>query len=418
MNIYDSPLYNDYVEQIKEAIDKTNISQNIFERLKYPKRSLVVSVPVKMDDGNIKTFVGYRVQHNFIKGPGKGGVRFHPNVSLSETAALAMIMTFKCALVGLPLGGAKGGVQVNPKELSKRELEALSRRYITEINMIIGPQIDIPAPDMGTNEQVMAWFMDTYAQLQGYSVPGMVTGKPIAIGGSLGRKESTGKGVAYCINFAAEKINLKIDHSTTVAFQGFGNVAIPCAAYLCKQGARIVCISDSTGAVYNKDGIDIYEAIQWKEDGKGLKDFKGGDQIKPSEIFGLDVDILVPAAEDSAIHIGNAKNVKAKIIAEAANGPITKEALDYFSQNGVFIIPDILCNAGGVIVSYFEWVQDLQSIMWDLETIDDKLCEILKDSFKMVYNKSKEHKVNMKKAAFIMAVEKLAEAMEIRGFFP
>ena len=418
MNIYDSPLYNDCVEQIKEAVEITKISSNIFERLKYPKRSLIVSVPVEMDDGNIKTFMGFRVQHNFVKGPGKGGVRFHPEVSLPETAALAMIMTLKCSLVGLPLGGAKGGVRVNPKELSKRELEALSRRYITEINMLIGPQIDIPAPDMGTNEQIMAWFMDTYAQLQGYAVPGMVTGKPIAVGGSLGRSGATGKGVAYCINFAAKKLNIKIDHSTTVAFQGFGHAAIPCATHLNKQGARIVGISDSSAAIYNKDGIDVYEAIQWKEEKKCLKDFPGAKVIGHDELLELEVDILVPAALDSAIHKGNAKNIKAKIIAEAANGPITKEALDYFSLNGTFIIPDILCNAGGVIVSYFEWVQDLQSIMWDIETIDEKLCSILKDSFKEVYNTSKKYKTNMKKAAFILAVEKLSEAMTIRGFFP
>ena len=418
MSLMESPLYRDAVAQLEKSSAIMGLDPNIMERLKYPKRALQVAVPIRLDDGTVKTFQGFRVQHNMTLGPGKGGIRFHPKVDLSETAGLAMLMTFKCALVGLPLGGAKGGIAVDPTTLSRQELQALTRRYTTEINMMVGPTIDVPAPDIGTDGQTMAWFMDTYSQLKGYTVPGVVTGKPITVGGSLGRAEATGKGVAFCINFASKKMGLKIGKDTSVAIHGFGKVAIPAAQDLRDQGARIVAISDVSGAVYNKDGIDIAKAIDWTRSGKYLKDMDGVEKITNDELLTLDVDILIPAAIDGVITAENAPNVKAKMIAEGANGPLTKEAIEIISEKGTFIIPDILCNAGGVIVSYFEWVQGLQNFFWDLGQINSKLHDILRDAFDNVYEASKQYKVDMKKAAFIAAFRRLERAMRYRGLFP
>lgn len=418
MSLFESPLFQDAYSQLEDAAAIMDLDPNILERLKYPKRALQVAVPIRLDDGTVKTFLGYRVQHNMTIGPGKGGIRFHPKVDLSETAALAMLMTFKCALVGLPLGGAKGGVQVDPNELSRQELQSLTRRYCTEINMIIGPNIDIPAPDIGTDSQTMAWFMDTYSQLKGYTVPGVVTGKPIAVGGSLGRSEATGKGVAYCVNFAAKKLDMKIDNKTTVAVHGFGKVGIPAAIDLQDQGAKIVAISDVSGAIYSAEGLDVKAAEKWVLSRKYLKDMPGVEKISNEDLLALDVDILIPAAIDGVITKENAHRVKAKIIAEGANGPITREAIDIITKNGAFIIPDILCNAGGVIVSYFEWVQGLQNFFWDLDQINGKLHDILKDAFENVYECSQTYKVNMKKAALIGALRRLERAMRLRGLFP
>lgn len=418
MSLFESPLFKDAFQQLEDAAGIMNLDPNILERLKYPKRALQVAVPIRLDDGTVKTFMGYRVQHNMTIGPGKGGIRFHPKVDLSETAALAMLMTFKCALVGLPLGGAKGGIQVDPNDLSRQELQSLTRRYCTEINMIIGPNIDIPAPDIGTDGQTMAWFMDTYSQLKGYTVPGVVTGKPIAVGGSLGRAEATGKGVAYCVNFAAKKLNMKIDTNTTVAIHGFGKVGMPAAEDLRDQGAKIVAVSDVSGAVYNPEGINVKEAIDWVNSRKFLKDLPGVKHISNEDLLALDVDILIPAAIDGVVTKENAHNVKAKIIAEGANGPLTKDAVDILTARGAFIIPDILCNAGGVIVSYFEWVQGLQNFFWDLDQINGKLHDILKQAFDNVYECSQEFDVNMKKAALIGALRRLERAMRLRGLFP
>ena len=418
MSLMESPLYQDAVAQLEESAAIMGLDPNIMERLKYPKRALQVAVPIRLDDGTVKTFQGYRVQHNMTLGPGKGGIRFHPKVDLSETAGLAMLMTFKCALVGLPLGGAKGGISVDPSTLSRQELQALTRRYTTEINMIIGPNIDIPAPDIGTDGQTMAWFMDTYSQLKGYTVPGVVTGKPITVGGSLGRAEATGKGVAFCVNFAAEKIGMKIGPDTTVAIHGFGKVGIPAAEDLKEQGAKIVAISDVSGAVYNKDGIDIDKAADFTKRGGLLKEFPGVEHISNGELLALDVDILIPAAIDGVITVDNADSVKAKMIAEGANGPLTKEAIDIIAAKGTFIIPDILCNAGGVIVSYFEWVQGLQNFFWDLDQINAKLHDILKEAFDSVYEAHQKYEVDMKKAAFIAAFKRLMRAMRYRGLFP
>jgi glutamate dehydrogenase (NAD(P)+) len=391
---------------------------NVLERLKYPKRALQVSVPVRLDDGTVKVFEGYRVQHNMTLGPGKGGIRFHPHVSLSETAALAMLMTFKCALVGLPLGGAKGGIKVDPNDLSRAELQAMTRRYTTEIAMIIGPDKDIPAPDIGTDGQTMAWLMDTYSQLHGYAIPGVVTGKPIAIGGSLGRAESTGKGVVFCINFAYEKLNKTVGTHTTVAIHGFGKVGMPAAMDLHQQGAKIVAISDVSGAIYNKNGLNIPECVEWVKQRKHLRDMPGSDHISNENLLELDVDILIPAAIDGVITKENAHRVKARMIAEGANGPLTHHAVDIITDRGGLIIPDILCNAGGVIVSYFEWVQGLQMFFWDLETVNSKLHDIMKLAFDKVWKNAEVYKINLKQAAFITSLQRLEAAMKLRGMWP
>jgi glutamate dehydrogenase/leucine dehydrogenase len=418
LSLFDSPLFQDSFNQLEVSGAIGGIDPNITERLKYPKRALQVAVPIRLDDGTVKTFQGFRVQHNMTLGPGKGGIRFHPGVDLSETAALAMLMTFKCALVGLPLGGAKGGICVDPNDLSRQELQALTRRYATEISMIVGPTIDVPAPDIGTDGQTMAWFMDTYSQIKGYTVPGVVTGKPIGIGGSLGRAEATGKGVAYCVNFAAQTLGMTIDKKTTVAIHGFGKVGVPAAEDLSAQGARIVSLGDVSGAVFCGDGIDIAKAIEYVKDTGSVKGMPGTEAITNEDLFGLDVDVLIPAAIDGVITEKNAHNVKARIIAEGANGPLTKEAIDIVSKNGSFLIPDILCNAGGVIVSYFEWVQGLQNFFWGLDEINKKLHDILAQSFKVVTETSTEFDIDMKKAGFIAALRRLDHAMRLRGLFP
>lgn len=417
--LFSSDLFQDAFEQLESAASTMGLDPNVTERLKYPKRVLQVAVPIRLDDGTVKTFVGYRVQHNMTIGPGKGGVRYHPSVGLSETAALAMLMTFKCALVGLPLGGAKGGIRVNPNELSRQELQSLTRRFATEINMAIGPSVDIPAPDIGTDSQTMAWFMDTYSQLKGYTVPGVVTGKPIAIGGSLGRRESTGKGVAFCVNFAAEKLGMELK-GARVVIHGCGKVAVPAAEHLARQGARITAISDVSGGLHAPRGLDVRKVREWVA-GRGLLkdlDLPGAEKITNDELFGLPSDVLIPAAIDSVITEANMERIKTKVIAEAANGPITKAAVQHLSDRGVFIIPDIVCNAGGVIVSYFEWVQGLQHFFWSLDEINNKLEGLLKDAFEVVFANASKHKVHMKEAAMIGALERLERAMRMRGLFP
>ncbi|HXH74666.1 MAG TPA: Glu/Leu/Phe/Val dehydrogenase [Bacteriovoracaceae bacterium] len=418
MSLFESPFFQDAFSQLESAGHTMNLDPNVLERLKYPKRALQVSVPVRLDDGSVKVFEGYRVQHNMTLGPGKGGIRYHPHVSLSETAALAMLMTFKCALVGLPLGGAKGGIKVDPTDLSRAELQAMTRRYTTEISMIIGPDKDIPAPDIGTDGQTMAWLMDTFSQMHGYAIPGVVTGKPIAIGGSLGRAESTGKGVVFCVNFAYEKMNKSVSSSTTVAIHGFGKVGMPAAHDLHAQGAKIVAISDVSGAIYNSRGLNVPECIEWVKNGKLLRQLPDCEHITNEALLELDVDILIPAAIDGVITKENASRVKAKLIAEGANGPLTHEAVDIITDRGGLIIPDILCNAGGVIVSYFEWVQGLQMFFWDLETVNKKLHDIMKLAFDKVWNNAGVYKVNMKQAAFITSLDRIQVAMRLRGMWP
>ncbi len=418
-DITSSSLYQNALSQLEKAARTDAVDPNCIERLKKPKRAIQVSVPIRLDDGTVKTFEGYRVQHNMTLGPGKGGIRFHPQVDLSETAALAMLMTFKCSLVGLPLGGAKGGVRVDATQLSRQELQGLTRRYTTEIGPFIGPDVDVPAPDIGSDGQTMAWFMDTYSQVKGYSIPGVVTGKPIVIGGSLGRRDSTGKGVAFCIQFAMKYLNKKFDENTKVAIHGFGKVAIPAANDLIEMGAKIVAVSDVSGAIYNEKGLDIERITKFTKSRRLLSEYDGDcDLISNEDLLALDVDILIPAAIDGVITEKNADKVKAKIIAEGANGPCTKEAVAILQDKGAFIIPDILCNAGGVIVSYFEWVQGLQHFFWDLEQINTKLHEILKAAFdEVVFNKDKLDS-DMKTAAMVTSIKRLSKAMRLRGMWP
>lgn len=418
MSLYHSPLYKDALAQLEMASEVMGADPNIIERLKYPKRAIQVSVPIRLDDGTVKTFEGFRVQHNMTLGPGKGGIRFHPHVDLSETTALAMLMTFKCALVGLPLGGAKGGIRVDPSQLSRQELQALTRRYATEIGPFVGPDKDIPAPDIGTDSQTMAWFMDTYSQINGYAAHGVVTGKPISVGGSLGRAAATGRGVAYCINFAYDRMDKKIGSHTTVAIHGFGKVGCPAAEDLSDQGAKIVSVSDVSGAVYAEEGLPVAKLVDWVKNGNLLNQYPGLKQISNDELLALDVDILIPAAIDGVVTKNNMETIRAKLIAEGANGPLTKEAIEYLTKKDVFILPDILCNAGGVIVSYFEWVQGLANFFWDEDEVNRKLHSILKTAFDDVMKKHTHYKVDMKTAAMIAALAKLEAAMKLRGLFP
>jgi glutamate dehydrogenase (NAD(P)+) len=424
-HIWDSSdLYRNSVEQLLEASRVMNLDPNVAERLRVPKRALIVSVPIRLDDGTVKVFEGYRVQHNMTLGPGKGGIRFHQDVNLSEVAGLAMLMTFKCSLVGLPLGGAKGGIRVDPTQLSRQEHQSLMRRYTTEINMIIGPDRDIPAPDVGTDSQHMAWMMDTFSQERGFAIPGVVTGKPIEIGGSLGRNESTGRGVVYTIVHASKHLASlgrpapKIDGSTTVAVHGFGKVGAVAAEEIHQLGAKVLAVSDYQGGIYNPNGLNIPKVVEFYNKNKTLSGFPEADAISNNELLALNVDVLIPAAIDGVITKENVSKVKAKIIAEGANGPITTEALNELEDRGVFIIPDVLCNAGGVIVSYFEWVQGLQSFFWNETQVNEKLAEVMANAFKRVVDIQAHYKCGMKTAALIAGIDRLNRAMLLRGFFP
>lgn len=424
-NLWDSSdLYRNAVMDLEAAATTMQLDPNIAERLKVPKRALIVSVPIRLDDGSIKVFEGYRVQHNMTLGPGKGGIRFHHEVNLSEVAGLAMLMTFKCSLVGLPLGGAKGGIRVDPLQLSRQEQQALTRRYTTEINMIIGPDKDIPAPDVGTDGQHMAWMMDTFSQERGFAIPGVVTGKPVEIGGSLGRAESTGRGVVYTIQHAAKhlahigKPGPKIDGTTTVAVHGFGKVGNVAALEIYQLGCKVVAVSDVSGGIYNKNGLNIPEVMKYFNTHRKVQGFPEAESISNEDLLGLPVDVLIPAAIDGVITKANVGKVKAKIIAEGANGPITSEATHELEERGVFIIPDILANAGGVIVSYFEWVQGLQSFFWSENEVNAKLAEVMAGAFKKVVDVQSRYKCGMKTAAMIAGVERLNRAMLLRGLFP
>ncbi len=414
-----SDLYKNAVRQLMEAGQTMRLDPNILERLSRPKRALVVSVPIRLDDGSIKVFEGYRVQHNMTLGPGKGGIRYHHDVTLSEVSALAMLMTFKCSLVGLPLGGAKGGIRVDPSLLSRQEKQALTRRYTTEINMIIGPDKDIPAPDVGTDGQTMAWMMDTYSQERGYAIPGVVTGKPIEIGGSLGRAESTGRGVVYTIVEAAKHLNMRLDGSCTVAVHGFGKVGAVAAEEMYKLGTKVIAVSDVSGGLFNKNGLDIPKVQEYFAKNRTLVGFPGAEGITNESLLALKVDVLIPAAIDGVITSANVDKVSAKIIAEGANGPITANAHKILVEKGMFIIPDVLCNAGGVIVSYFEWVQGLQNFFWSEDEVNEKLKEIMVNAFNRVMGCVKHYNLkDVKTAALITGVDRLNKAMLLRGLFP
>jgi len=416
---WDNPLFIQVQQQFEDAAQRLALDENVFYRLRVPDKALMVSVPFRNDDGSIRVVPGYRVHHNDVFGPYKGGIRYHPNVNLGEVAALAMLMTWKCALVNLPLGGAKGGVQIDPSLLSRSELQRMTRRFTAEIINFIGPDEDIPAPDMGTNEQVMAWIMDTYSQQKGYAIPEIVTGKPVIIGGSLGRREATGRGVAYCIMEAYKVLNLTLDHKTRVAIQGFGNVGTAAAKKLEKSGAKVVAVSDVHWGIYNPKGLNYKKLKEWVQKHKTVRGFPEADEITNEELMLLDVEILIPAATEDTITGEIAKNLKCKVLAEGANGPVTLEADKIINDRGdIFIIPDVLANAGGVIVSYFEWVQDLQNFFWKEREINERLWEILSQAFQHVYDFSKKNKIHMRMAALMLGIDKVAKAMLVRGFYP
>ena len=405
------------LSQLDEVAKEINLDENIHQILRHPKRCLTVSIPIQMDNGKIKVFTGFRVQHNVTRGPAKGGIRYHPSVTLDETKALAMLMTWKCAVVNLPYGGAKGGVICEPRKLSLQEVERLTRRYTSEIISFIGPERDIPAPDVNTNPQVMAWIMDTYSMDVGYSVPGVVTGKPISIGGSLGRNTATARGVMFVLMNAAKRLKLDLFEKTT-AIQGYGNVGGNVAHLLSEEGYKIIAVSDVEGGIYNPKGLDpIKVSLALKESGS-VVGFKDADKITNQELLAVDCDVLVPAALENQIDEDNANKIKAKLIVEAANGPITPQADKILEEKGIFIIPDILANAGGVTVSYFEWVQGLQAYFWTEREVNLKLRDIMQKASDNVHRVSEERKVTMRKAAYILAVERVAEATRVRGLYP
>ncbi|MBM4126320.1 MAG: Glu/Leu/Phe/Val dehydrogenase [Nitrospira sp.] len=406
------------VAQFDQAAESMKLDPNLRERLKLPQRSMVVSLPVRMDDGRVEVFTGYRVQHDSARGPCKGGIRYHPDVNLGEVAALAMWMTWKCALAGLPYGGAKGGIQVAPKKLSHAELQRLTRRYAAEIYPLIGPDKDVPAPDVGTDAQVMSWIMDTYSQQVGYAVPGVVTGKPLSLGGSLGREEATGRGVVYVTLEALRHLNLSIEQAT-VAIQGFGNVGSHTALIMQQQGARVIAVSDVTGGIYNANGLDVPELIRrYRDRGQALRDTKLGDAITNDELLQLECTVLVPAALSEQITEKNAARLRCRILAEGANGPTTLDADRILEEQGVFIIPDILANSGGVIVSYFEWVQDLQRFFWNATDIQRRLQDIITSAFQRTLHMSTERRTSMRMAALMSGIDQVAQAHLQRGLYP
>ncbi|MDD4570091.1 MAG: Glu/Leu/Phe/Val dehydrogenase [Tepidanaerobacteraceae bacterium] len=408
-------------KEIKFACKKLGLGESYYELLKEPERVLMVSVPVKMDDGTVKTFTGYRAQHCTIMGPAKGGFRYHPDVCLDEVKGLSMWMTFKCAVVGIPYGGSKGGITCNPSELSKGELERLTRNYLRAINTIVGPEKDIPAPDVNTNAQIMAWFMDEFSKLKGYNVPGVVTGKPIPLGGSQGRTQATGYGVTVAVKKVCEAMKIDIT-KTNIAIQGFGNVGSYTSLYCSQNGAKIVAIGEwdkeiGTYALYNEKGLDIQKLFDYKAKNGTIVNYPDAKRISLDDFWALDnIDILIPAAMENAINENNVKTINAKIIVEAANGPTTPEADKILSEKGIPLFPDILCNAGGVTASYFEWVQNLMNFYWTKEEVNSKLEHILIKAFDDVYNMQKTNDVSFRKAAYLVAIKRIADNMKLRGW--
>jgi glutamate dehydrogenase (NAD(P)+) len=403
--------------QFDLAADMLNLDPGLRQVLREPRRELTVHFPVKMDDGGVQVVTGYRVQHNLGRGPAKGGIRYHQDVTLDEIKALAMWMTWKCAVVGIPYGGGKGGVVIDPKKLSRREIEGLTRRYTTEISVLIGPEKDIPAPDVNTNAQTMAWIMDTYSMHVGYTVPGVVTGKPISLGGSEGRNEATARGAVYCIEDAARQLGMDLTQAT-VAIQGFGNAGAIAAQLIAAQGATVVAVSDSTGGIHSPKGLDISRVMAWKKEHGTVQGFPSANDISNSELLELECDILIPAALENQITGRNADRIRARILAEAANGPTTPDADERLHARGIFIIPDILCNAGGVTVSYFEWVQDLNRDHWSETVVNEKLREIMTRAFSETLTIAEREEVNMRTAAYLLAVERVASATALRGLYP
>ena len=404
-------------QQFDIVAERLNLDPGIRQILRKPKRELTVNFPVRMDDGSVRSFTGYRVHHNVNRGPAKGGIRYHPDVTIDEVRALSMWMTWKCAVVNIPFGGAKGGVICDPKQMSQSELERLTRRYTTEISIFIGPESDIPAPDVNTNARTMAWIMDTYSMHKGYSVPAVVTGKPIAIGGSEGRAEATGRGCMYTVLESLRHLGMEVKQTAT-AVQGFGNVGSVSAFLLHQQGSRIVALSGSRGGIYNPKGLDPHKVMRYKEETGTVLGFPEAEVVTNEELLTLPCDILVPAALENQITARNADKVRAKIVAEVANGPTTPDADEILYQKGIFLIPDVLANAGGVTVSYFEWVQDLQNLFWDVDEINRRLERIMVRSFQEVLKTAEEQTVDMRTAAYTLAVKRVAEATTTRGLYP
>jgi len=410
-------LYPLSLERFHKVADRLDLDPGIREKLAVVKREVTVNFPVKMDDGQFKVFTGFRVQHDIARGPAKGGIRYHPSVCLEEVRALAMLMTWKCAVVNIPFGGAKGGVKCDPKAMSEGEIERLTRRYTSEIIMLIGPETDIPAPDMYTDSKIMGWIMDTYSMQKGFSVPGVVTGKPLSIGGSLGRSGATGRGCVNCISLAAEHLGIDLE-GRTVSVQGFGKVGAVAARLLDEMGCKIIAASDSKGGIFSQKGIDVADLLRHKGESGSVVGFHDTDNISSTDVLEIPCDILIPAALEDQIWEGNADKIQAKIIAEGANGPTTSKADDILSDKGIFVIPDILANAGGVIVSYFEWVQNIQEYFWPEKRINSELQRILSDSFWKVLEISKKEKMSMKMAAYSPAVDRVVQATKDRGIYP
>ena len=409
--------WHTYLSQVDRVLPYIGHLAHWSETLKRPKRSLIVDVPIEMDDGTVRHFEGYRVQHNLSRGPGKGGVRYHPDVTLEEVMALAAWMTVKCAAVNLPFGGAKGGIRVDPKLLSSKELERMTRRYTSEIGIVIGPQRDIPAPDMGTNAQIMAWMMDTYSMNTGSSATGAVTGKPIHLGGSLGRVKATGRGVFVTGREAARRIGLNLD-GARVAVQGMGNVGSAAAELLVGAGATLVAVQDHTGSLVNPKGFDMAEMMAvLKRDG-GVAKYKDAEAIDAGSFWDVDCDILVPAALEGQITAARAERIKAKLVLEGANGPTLPEADDVLHDRGVLVVPDVICNAGGVTVSYFEWVQDFSSFFWTEDEINLRLDKIMVDALRHIWDTADQHKITLRTATFAVACERILTAREERGLYP
>ncbi|HZR43838.1 MAG TPA: Glu/Leu/Phe/Val dehydrogenase [Ktedonobacteraceae bacterium] len=415
-----SAAFNPYdmaVQQFELAAEKLGLSEDMRDLLRKPKRELSVNFPVRLDDGRIKTFTGYRVQHNVNRGPAKGGIRYSPEVTLDEVKALAMWMTWKCAVVGIPFGGAKGGVICDPKNMTPSELERMTRRFATEISIVIGPHSDIPAPDVNTNSQVMAWIMDTYSMHEGFSIPAVVTGKPLSIGGSEGRNDATATGVLFVTRRAAKHIGMPMK-GARVSIQGFGNAGGIAARLFHNDGCKIVAVSDTRGGIYNEAGLDPAAVLRHKQERGTVVGFPHAQNMRLQDVLEIPCDILVPAATEGVITAANADRVQARIVSEAANGPTTPEADAILYKKGCLIVPDILANAGGVTVSYFEWVQDIQSFFWGVEEITQKLEIIMNRAFDSVMNKADQYHCDMRLAANMLAISRVAEATQIRGIYP
>jgi glutamate dehydrogenase (NAD(P)+) len=410
------PIFGAMLQEFDEAARLLNLEPGIWKILTHPKRQVTVSCPVQMDNGEIEVFTGYRVQYNISLGPAKGGIRYHPGVTLDEVTALAAWMTWKCAVAHIPFGGGKGGVVCEPARMSRRELEALTRRYVAEIIDLIGPEKDVPAPDVNTNDQVMAWVMDTYSMHVGHTSTAIVTGKPLELGGSLGRREATGRGVMIVARESARHVGIDIK-GATVAVQGFGNVGSVSAALLAEQGARVVAVTDWKGGVHSAGGLDIGKLLDFVSLHKSVAGFPGGEPLTNEELFKLDVDILIPAALENQITADNASAIRARIIVEGANGPTTPEAHRQLHERGVFVVPDILANSGGVTASYFEWVQDRYGYFWTEKEVNERLESKMCEAYDAVLNTSLRYKVDMRTAAYIVAIHRVATVTRLRGMY-